>query len=392
MPTVSTLIERSVRHEYLPKTGGLPTYVVKVPTAIVTQTFNDDIPQRWKSVIQPDGWRAPTPYVRRTQLSPVWQGGYQLVVHDTPTVLRRTIMEGAGDPGYVGNFELFSPWVDSNMLRRAEVEALTQLKQFKASYGVFLTEMRQSVDMLSKNLQQLALAGAAAKRRQWKKAARTLKVRPPNFKAASRDVSGRWLELQYGWAPLVDDIYSIYQDMTQRPQNPTLHVKRHIRRDVSSSTTKYVLGVRHEYRDQGSLGTKVRLDYVLNNAALLLASSLGLTNPAVIAWEKTRMSFLVDWAVPIGNYLSALDATFGLTFKGGTYSNFSRTSRVGRATCSQKPGLPSFDSFAFSGVHQQMLMGRNVYATSPIPLPYYKSPVSTDHAFNALALLRGAFS
>lgn len=46
----------------------------------------------------------------------------------------------------------------------------------------------------------------------------------------------------------------------------------------------------------------------------------GITNPFVLLWEFTRLSFMLDWVIGVGNYLSSLDAFLGKTFRKGCVS------------------------------------------------------------------------
>lgn len=52
--------------------------------------------------------------------------------------------------------------------------------------------------------------------------------------------------------------------------------------------------------------------YRVESPGLALAAELGLTNPALIAWELLPMSFLVDYFLKIGAFLESADALLGL--------------------------------------------------------------------------------
>lgn len=51
-----------------------------------------------------------------------------------------------------------------------------------------------------------------------------------------------------------------------------------------------------------------------------MLSRIGLTNPAVLAWDVIPWSFVVNWVIPIGDWLESIDSTVGLDYLGGTYS------------------------------------------------------------------------
>jgi hypothetical protein len=203
------------------------------------------------------------------------------------------------------------------------------------------------------------------------------------------------LELQYGWKPLLQDIHGACTELDRTEQDLKdsayrVTVAKKVREDskqivTSSSWTGYKDFRRHMQM------CKVRLDYVPDNIELIRLSSLGLTNPAMIAWELMPFSFIVDWALPIGNWINALDAALGYRFLGG-----SRT-EVRRLRSSRTCSGPSVDigvkTSSFRGSSNVFDMVRVVYSSSPVPVrPGFKNPVSDAHVKNGLALLIAAFA
>jgi hypothetical protein len=63
--------------------------------------------------------------------------------------------------------------------------------------------------------------------------------------------------------------------------------------------------------------------------------TLGLLNPLSLAWELLPYSFVIDWFLPIGDYLAATTASAGMTWVNG----WSRTERKQRATANIFNGL-----------------------------------------------------
>lgn len=50
-----------------------------------------------------------------------------------------------------------------------------------------------------------------------------------------------------------------------------------------------------------------------------LPGRFGLLNPLEVIWELVPFSFVADWFLPIGDYLSALDASSRFTHEGGSW-------------------------------------------------------------------------
>lgn len=139
-----------------------------------------------------------------------------------------------------------------------------------------------------------------------------------------------------------------------------------------------------------AVGVVVRLDYVLDRAALKSLTAIGLMDPASTAWELVPWSFVVDWTLPIGDWLSSLSATLGLSFRAGSYTYISKFNGVARVD-RERVRFDGYDQFygqvTGTAPVQRMRMNRVTYNGTPFPLPSFKSPfTSAKRAANALAL------
>lgn len=91
---------------------------------------------------------------------------------------------------------------------------------------------------------------------------------------------------------------------------------------VRTSSKFSVDGVYHTDGDDGTTlqsgSVKVRVNI---NAEVSpdFASSLGLDNPALIAWELTPLSFVFDWFINVGDFLTGLTPR-GVAFVSGSIS------------------------------------------------------------------------
>jgi hypothetical protein len=65
---------------------------------------------------------------------------------------------------------------------------------------------------------------------------------------------------------------------------------------------------------------KIGLTYRLDSADRALLAQTGIDNPALLAWELLPYSFVVDWFLPVGNYLQSLTDFAGFTFVDGWVS------------------------------------------------------------------------
>jgi hypothetical protein len=102
---------------------------------------------------------------------------------------------------------------------------------------------------------------------------------------------------------------------------------------------------------------------------------------------------VVDWFLPVGNWLSTLDADFGWDFHSGTLTKFSRG---GSSSIFTRSGfIPGDVKVDFSGDYYSakgFSMTRTVYSSASWGgIPRFKNPLSSQHIANALSLLVQAF-
>jgi len=276
---------------------------------------------------------------------------------------------------------------------RAETLALLKFASNKADMGVMLAESVKTANHLAKTGFDLWNAYRAARRGSWNEVGKILfpsgsrimnRGRHAKGHAIGKDVSSRWLEYQYGWLPLMSDMKSLYDVLGEGLQNALLLHSHHTAKTDKSLSGTRVNGTSTLTTDgKVDLMVKCKITGQLSAAAARNASRLGLTNPATIAWELVPFSFVVDWSIPVGNVLEALQATRGTTFVGGSYTVASQAAMKleYRQNWTNIVQLPQGEWFKYQ-------MERTPYSSFPTPSLYAKSPFSTSHIVSAVALLR----
>ena len=338
------------------------------------------------------GWRSPSPYkctvldysdlqgevetqhYRNGQSGPWmtqrWEGGladkyYQVM----PSFPRTQSLPGA------------------NSTYRAEVECLLKVRDMSVNLLNTFAERQKSIDMIMDRTTRVYRAYKAAKRGKFRDAASILGVDKRGKKSAKS-----WLELQYGWLPLLSDIHGGYEFLTGRRavKGTLFKVSRTITDNDTETISNQTASWSMHSNVQTKMITKVVLWYTVEYEALAEASKLGLLNPLEVAWELTPWSFVVDWFLPIGNVLGALSATSGCSFKGGTLTRVldqsMQTQVIPRNNMSGGDGV--MQSGQALGYGKFFKMDRQVYTGSPFPVLYVKNPLSVSHALNAVALIR----
>lgn len=112
-----------------------------------------------------------------------------------------------------------------------------------------------------------------------------------------------------------------------------MQVKGRGRAPYSSSgyTADYYDG-RIRYQDRvdrtDNYRTQLLATVYIDNPNLALANQLGFVNPATVAWELVPFSFLVDWFVPVGRFLSTWTDFAGYQFLEPTTTRYVTTTYV----------------------------------------------------------------
>lgn len=212
-----------------------------------------------------------------------------------------------------------------------------------ASVGVSLAEARQSVSMIAARASQLYQFSRYVRRLDFDAAARILgmsaapksyrrygfhrgdrrKKRNLDVRPGGRDLGNTWLEFHFGWAPLVKDIYDACEVLSNPVPADRVMARAKARgKDISNISSGYE---RTSSVSSYSISSKLGAYITVDNPNLLLASRLGLVNPAIIAWELVPFSFVVDWFVNVGDFLSSYTDFYGLRLSSAYHSKFSRS-------------------------------------------------------------------
>lgn len=311
-----------------------------------------------------------------------------------PNVFGSQIFYNHGDHWSGGNnMDFPSPGIiGSSLINAAKVDALNKLKGQELNLGTFLAEGRQTIKMFGNVTSFIAKQVNNFRRKspgEW------LLVKQWQRGNLSRDlwhcIPQSWLELQYGWKPFMSDVFGGISHLQHRSRFtlPTVSCHSHKSGRVDMIETR-------GGRDGSSVKLKfanqqdvwVHLVYQMNNPGLAEISSLGLINPVEIVWELVPYSFVVDWFLPIGPWLSSLTADVGLSFKTGGQSTKSVV-RFAGAEVLAPPTAVQWDPPHLGGTRGSF--NRLSFAGTPFPGLYVKSPLSGLHVANGLALLAQAF-
>lgn len=195
-----------------------------------------------------------------------------------------------------------------NQVENAALDKFTKALGEAAALGVDFAERRQSIDMIVKRTTQLIGFVRALKKGDFRTAGRHLGVdHQPKRVRPGKQLANNYLEYHFGWEPLVKDIYSAV-DVLQGGVPPA-RVKGKAVRSVNIDLD---LNPNPHYKHFWTHSVCIGAEVAVTNPNLWLANQLGLINPAVVAWELVPFSFVVDWFIPVGNFLQSFTTTAGL--------------------------------------------------------------------------------
>lgn len=202
-------------------------------------------------------------------------------------------------------------------------------------------------------------------------------------------VTNAHLIYDYGVAPLMSDMFDTWEALRLRLERPIY--KRYgfsqrltptVTSKVEVLNTECSVDVAQYTNGKQRIAAYVELDREK-------AKMFTLGNPLEIAWELVPFSFAIDWFIPIGDTLIALDALKAVENIRVSVTQDKKREVKGR--------IHAYDKAAYGGTYRpqsvegysyQQMHERLVYDSVPLPpLPRPALSGSVNRLFNALSLL-----
>lgn len=246
--------------------------------------------------------------------------------------------------------------------------------------GVALGESKEALGMILDTARRIRSAYTAVRRGRFDAARNFLVSGTVREGIGRRTTASNWLQLQYGWLPLLNDAEAGAQFLAHYFSIPLQQVVRVSREKKVNVVTN---GTGYKFTNSDGYQAKYLKAILKEKDVVALA---GLKDPLSVAWELVPYSFVIDWFIPIGNYLSARGLAQSLT---GTFVTTSVSNYVGRGISSNRP-QGSAKSPADKVFHRSVTMTRTVGSSLGVKLPVAKSLASAaswQHTVNAIALL-----
>jgi hypothetical protein len=310
------------------------------------------------------------------------------------------------------------PSVIQKLKDKATRKLLEKLKDSSVNLAQAYAERGETAKTIANTVTSLSKSYLALRRGNFKDAAVALGLASKSSKRAGRKfvteyksnatsgAANGWLALQYGWKPLLDDVHGAATALAKanlagENGNTVFATASGTAREKFDLRDKFSYVISSGYSGSdvvtrsrtASIVVRAQCRYARSSPPVSDLASLGITNPALLAWELVPYSFVVDWFLPIGNWLSSLDATVGLSFQSGFVSTLTKY----RAVTFWDTGIVRTDGRWTLNRHNiQMIerdtMDRTRFSSFPAaPAPRFKNPVSFSHVTSAMALIRQTF-
>lgn len=282
--------------------------------------------------------------------------------------------------------------------RGASSDFYSNLDRMKTMAAVSFAEKQKTIDMVTSTASRIARSLSALRQGRLKEAFGFLSNEQYNPKISKRfngykasknkDIENNWLAYQYGWQPLVQEVYGSM--ISFHTENPTFWVHGRYEAEFNAQYLSSVVGYTVEGLSKRRVHYKALCSY---QPSVLKLHELGLLNPAGIAWELVPYSFVIDWFLPIGDYFSSLSSTIGLTITERSktdhlYYDITRRTKPTPYSYSSASRVswvePGFDAF-----HKKTrsIKSRVVDVSPPIYAPQFDLSLNTGQLINAIALL-----
>jgi len=222
--------------------------------------------------------------------------------------------------------------------------------------------------------------------------------KPPKPRVTG-SVAGDFLAIQYGWRPLLSDVYGACEELARlSTYNPPAVSAQGNGNGSSHASGIYPANGANRPDISWSVdiecSAKAHLEYKVGNEMSSDLSRLGITNPAAVIWEKIPYSFVADWFLPVGSFLNSFDYDFGLLFSRGFITKKAKVTARWKSIHTEYQTGPDHYTFHGDGLvsMDNVYFEREILSGFPaVNPPPFKDPTSLLHVSEAIALMRQRF-
>lgn len=202
---------------------------------------------------------------------------------------------------------------------------LDKVRDMPVDLGVMFGERAQTAFFLYNTITKVGRAWRQLKHYDVSGAFTTLTGRRGNSWRDIPAIAGdAWLAFTYGLRPLIRDVYGTLKALEDRYTTglkPRVLARSSKTADIGvnlfhTTNTDGFIDRWHGAYD-GSVSANCGVWFEVDNPVLRALDQLGLLNPASVAWELVKFSFVADWFVNAGQFIRHMVPPQGITFIDG---------------------------------------------------------------------------
>lgn len=292
-----TLNDKLTNNFYAPK----PYFAFKIAHEI--EVYGVYSSSSWRYSFECDKAMTRTTYVVKVLEPPVPSGSSY-----------RTYTDGDGDL-------VVLPVVSQSTINGARASAIAKIESTveNVNLGITVAERKETLNFIRDRSISAWKALIALKKGQVRKALQILGVRKRSLNEAYADASDAYLAFKFGFEPLMNDIQKSASSFVETLARPD-HLK------IKAAVASPVVGVNRTAGVANSSdfleGCEIGYDLTIKNQELAAFQAMGILNPISVAWEVIPLSFVINWFISVGTFLSSLDAGVGLDIHNGYQTTF----------------------------------------------------------------------
>lgn len=186
--------------------------------------------------------------------------------------------------------------------------------------NVIMLETGKTLNMLTARCMQLTTAIKFVKRRDFRNAARTLQYNGADVlkrKRWKKTWQDNWLEYRYGWLPLIADCETYIKRVCKGAGWGNVIGKGKQQIDLSD---RGKLDPGGSYERTIRVTARSRAVGTISHSALNELAASGILQLGQTVWEIIPYSFVIDWFLPVGDWVASLSEPNGWVPLGGSTS------------------------------------------------------------------------
>lgn len=304
------------------------------------------------------------------------------------------------------------PSLVQDTTNRAVLKLQDRASSVKVNLAQFFGERHQFIKMVGSTVNRVIQAARALRRADLRSFANSLSLDASKgattaglfervYKTrADKRLANHWLEFQYGWKPLLSDIHGAAELLARNavtPRKPHGILRSSAVGSGSEGYNDPLTGLGHLFKNRVSnhhVNVKLKASYMLDDEGKSALAETGMTNPLLLGWELLPYSFVVDWFIPVGNYIASLSAYDGFLLFDKMTSVFTESVVTNTFGVHNTPGNPDNWTVRAGGPFTCKEISLNRSRTLVSYSPRLRSPVGgapVERVLTALSLLGQVF-